>query len=516
MSISRDLFKIKELLKNVKIHIIPYCHADYAWTHPRKWHIDRYKQIIDEVLDVIKTNNDYYWMADNIYPMLQPCLSEECNIYDEFWQRVNEGRIEITNGIMTLIRPTMTGDETFIRNIVLGKEYLKSIIPGFSTEIFHNVDVSIGHSQLPQILILGGYKFYRGWRPQGAMDKKEIPRQFYWEGLDGTSIICSRGTYAGFWQADYMEKVNFSDNDGSLIAFYNTEIKDILEHSISEHIWVPFGMDDTRPMRDAKDIPVNLDKFMEYFREETDSSVSYSTATNYFTGLVESELPVHKGILDPCDVGYNISSKGNKGLWHLRILLDRLLIVGETLWIMAVMDGSKYPKNDFKEMWNNLLLICSHGMEFVFEEDYQAIYEIAVSSVSTVKNLIEEAKTVISGHIPASGNPTYIIFNTLNWERHNTISLPLSKNQSISSLKLVDSYGKPLNHQLVFEDSESLTHPTEVLFETSIPPLGYTTIKLNFTESVYPTKALPSINKSLKPVEIDTGKLRVVFECGVI
>ena len=80
------------------------------------------------------------------------CIIKDFSRYDEFWQRVKEGRIEITNGIMTLIRPTMTGDETFIRNIILGNEYMNSIIPGFKSQVFHNVDVSIGHSQLPQML----------------------------------------------------------------------------------------------------------------------------------------------------------------------------------------------------------------------------------------------------------------------------------------------------------------------------------------------------------------------------
>ncbi len=511
---TEDLHKIKKLLKNVKIHIIPYCHADYAWTHPRKWHIKRYNQIISEVLDIMNSNPNYIWMADNIYPMLQPCLSEENERANEFWQRVKEGRIEITNGIMTLIRPTMTGDETFIRNFVLGNESLKLIIPDFKTEVFHNVDVSIGHSQLPQILRLAGYKYYRGWRPQGAMDSKGIPRQFNWIGNDGTSIICSRGTYAGFWQADYMDKKGFSKNDGSLIEFYNIEIKDILEHSVSEHIWIPFGMDDTRPMRDVKDSPVNLDKFMEYFNNETDAKMVYSKASTYFTGLKESELSIYKGILDPCDVGYNISSKGDRGLWFMRILLDRLLLTCETLCSMAVMEGSYYPENDLKELWNNLLLISSHGMEFVFANDYDDIYNLAVSSVSTLKTLIEKAKRNLVDSEPTSDNTGHVIFNTLNWERNNVISLPIN-NSPIDSFCISDSDGKILNHQILPAKSVVQEKQIHVLVEASIPPLGYTTVNIKLSES-HQHKLAPPQKNSITPVEINTGITSVLFNCGAI
>lgn len=511
-----ELIKIKALLKNVKIHIVPYCHADYAWTHPRKWHIERYEQIIGEVLDVLNTNSDYLWMADNVYPLLQPCLLDEFERAGEFWERVREGRIEITNGIMTLIRPTMTGDETFIRNIVLGKEFLASIIPDFYTDIFHNVDVSIGHSQLPQILVLGGYNFYRGWRPQGAMDKKGIPRQFYWEGIDGTSIICSRGTYAGFWQADYMDKENFSAHDGSLNAFYNTELKDILEHSASNHIWVPFGMDDTRPMRDVNDKFINLDEFMKYFKKETGASVFYSNAANYFACLSTSELPVYRGILDPSDVGYNISSKGDKGLWHFRLLLDRLLVTCESLWTMAVLEGGIYPEKEIEALWNNLLLICSHGMEFVFANDYIEIYRMAEFSVLTANTLIEEAKNVLSGCKPITDGHRYILLNTLNWDRNDIISLPLEINQNIESFEVKDSFGNTLNHQLVFSAPALSNHPPAILAEVLIPTMGFSFAGLNMTDTIGSLVITPPENNSQEPVEIDTGSTRVTFLRGTI
>jgi hypothetical protein len=47
-----EISGIRNKLKGGKeIHIIPYAHADFAWTHYRQWHVERYIFIINEVLD---------------------------------------------------------------------------------------------------------------------------------------------------------------------------------------------------------------------------------------------------------------------------------------------------------------------------------------------------------------------------------------------------------------------------------------------------------------------------------
>ena len=96
--------KLRKYLKGREIHIIPYAHADYAWTHHRQWHIERYILIMNEVLDIMKDNLDYTWVTDNLNHILEPFFKYCPSRIDELRQRVLEGRLEITNGAATHYR----------------------------------------------------------------------------------------------------------------------------------------------------------------------------------------------------------------------------------------------------------------------------------------------------------------------------------------------------------------------------------------------------------------------------
>ena len=456
------LNEIKNRLRNVSIHVIPYCHADYAWTHPRSWHIKRYRQIINEVLDIMSENSSYTWMTDNIMHMLKPYFEDPSSRITELAARINEGRIEITNSMMSLLRPTTAGQETFIRNFVLGQEWMRKNGIACNSGVFHNVDVSIGHSQLPQLLRLAGFSYYRGWRPQGALDAKTIPRQFIWKGLDGSEIVCSRGTYAGIWRTDYLDRESFSDDDGTLIEFFEKELDDIITISDTNTVWLPFGMDDTLPMRDFNDVPVNLDLFMKYLRETADADIGYSTADRYFKSIPVDRLDMHEGILDPCDVAYNIPTKGDKGLWLYRSLLESLITKAETLWVMAGLHGADYPIARFREAWENQLFISGHAMEYTLYEDYDAIYRTAVRTQENIMEITNDALAVIrESHGFMSGR--HLLINTLEYERCGVFSIFI--NDKINDgLRVVDIGGNPVDYQIVGD--------SEVLVDVSIPGFG--------------------------------------------
>jgi alpha-mannosidase len=372
----------------LKIHVIPYCHADHAWTHSRQWHIKRYRRILDEVLDIMKANPSYTFTLDNIFHMLSDYLKAPGS--RELIEAINSGRIEMTGPVLSLIRPTRAGGEAFIRNVQYAREYLREKGISTDSETYYNIDTSVGHPQLPQILKLLGFSNYRFWRPQGAMDAMGIPRQFIWEGPDGTRIICSRGTYAGLWKADYLNISNFTD--GIIMRFYNEELADITKHNTTGIIWLPFGMDDTRPLMDFDENPINLDGLMRHLRETSGIQINYSTPRDYFLELQKQKLPVISGSLDPCDAAYNIPTKGDKGLWLYRYLLEKLIIKAEISWVLA--DTGKYPYDAFRKLWENLLYISGHAMEFSFEDDFEHLLDVAETSLTLVNSLINEVVRV--------------------------------------------------------------------------------------------------------------------------
>ncbi len=501
-----ELQKIKYILSKINIHVIPYCHADYAWTHPRCWHVSRYKQVIDEVLDIMDKNPSYRWMADNIMHILLPYYECPGNRFTELTGRINEGRIEIANGIMSLLRPTTAGAETFIRNIIYGRKWMKENGIEINPGVFHNVDVSFGHSQLPQLLKLSGFSYYRGWRPQGALDAKKVPREFIWQGTDRSEIACSRGTYAGLWEIDYLNESSFSDDDGTLVRFYNTELEDIISHNETGILWLPFGMDDTRPMKDFAETPVNLDEFMKYLRLSAKAQIHYSTAAEYYKNISGNQLPMHEGVIDPCDVAYNIPTKGDKGLWHFRNQLDSLIIKAETLWVMASSENIIYPAAEFDTIWETLLFISGHAMEFAFSEDYENLFKIATNAIENVRTLIHKAVKEIASLGYNYEPEAYILVNTLEAEREGIFSISTNKTIHPGNIFVEDAEHNPVDFQIAGD--------TELLVDVSIPGFGINKVNIMTRAGTAELTMTNSMQKD--SFEVNTGKVNVLFSNGYI
>ncbi len=73
--------------------------------------------------------------------------------------------------------------------------------------MYANLDVAIGHSQVPQLVGLGGYSYYFAWRPQKGLDDVGVPRSFFWRGLSGDEVLVTRHRYGGWNRAvEFSEK----------------------------------------------------------------------------------------------------------------------------------------------------------------------------------------------------------------------------------------------------------------------------------------------------------------------
>ena len=56
--------KAMQYFKGKQIHVAPYCHPDYSWTHTRNWHISRYTLVLNEVCDLMDRYPSYRYYVD--------------------------------------------------------------------------------------------------------------------------------------------------------------------------------------------------------------------------------------------------------------------------------------------------------------------------------------------------------------------------------------------------------------------------------------------------------------------
>jgi ribosomal protein S18 acetylase RimI-like enzyme len=466
-----------------KIFIVPYCHPDWAWTHTRLWHERRYDLVFNEVLDIISKHPQFRWYMDNYLCQLTPFLRRSPEKIKELRERIKEGKIAICGGYSN-IRPNMVEEETYIRNLIIGKNKFRSLFPEANLSVHGDaVDVALGHSQMPQVLSLAGYRYFIFWRPEVALNHKEIPYEFIWEGLDGSRIIAHRACYGGLCTKD-MVPDDFRERWEEVKAlWWEREIGYRAIFSPTGLIWISHGSDDARPLRSLwTDEEIDLLSFVEEWNKRERIPMVFATPLEFFQEIKEEELPVVRGTLDPCDVCYNAAFGGSLGLWKLRIETDKELRLGEIWSSIARILGYPLEKNFFQPLWENLLNFSAHATQWLFQEDFDQLYSLAQQTIGKARGKKIQALKDISQHIFPKEKGLIIAFNPLPWERTSYIPIVLSFPKKIPAFfRLIDGEGKEIPYQKIREVGLP-GWELEVLTKISLPPLGYNTITVELEE----------------------------------
>jgi RimJ/RimL family protein N-acetyltransferase len=470
---------IKRIEPIKKIFIVPYCHPDWAWTHTRLWHERRYDLVFNEVLDIISKHPNFRWYMDNYLCQLTPFLRRSGERIKELRERIKEGKIAICGGYSN-IRPNMVEEETYIRNLIIGKEKFWSLFPEADLSAHGDaVDVAIGHSQMPQVLSLAGYRYLIFWRPEVALNHKEIPYEFIWEGLDGSRIIAHRACYGGLCTKD-MVPDDFRERWEEIKAlWWEREIGYRSIFSPTGLIWISHGNDDARPLRALwTDEEIDLLSFVEEWNKREKIPMVFATPLEFFSEIKETELPIVKGSLDPCDVCYNAAFAGSLGLWKLRIETDKELRLGEIWTAIASTLGHPLEKKFFQPLWENLLNYSAHATQWLFQEDFDHLYSLAEQTIMKARGRKTQALKDISHHISPRGKELIVAFNPLPRERTSYIPVVLSFPKKIPDyFRLIDGDGKEIPYQRIREVGLS-GWELEVLTKISLPSLGYNTIRI--------------------------------------
>jgi hypothetical protein len=233
------LSSLRARAKGATLAIVPYCHPDFAWTHHREWHAERYAVSLAEALDIMREHPEFRFCAEPWIDHIEPFLERCPNRIGELRERLVSGQMGVKAFTLTSPRPVTCPDETFIRNMILGRRRYEEFAPGVSLPVMACPDVGIGHSQMPQVVRLAGGTLYRGWRSEAALSAKKVPRDFIWVGLDGTRLVTSRGCYAGLCFTQLPEGDLAEQWDRVVAEFLAADVTDALSCSDLPVGWVP-------------------------------------------------------------------------------------------------------------------------------------------------------------------------------------------------------------------------------------------------------------------------------------
>jgi len=520
--------------KITEILWIPYSHQDHAYMNTRRWHKRRYVKILCEVLDVMKEDPDFTWHIDNIAHTWEAFEKYCPERVEEFCQCVKKGRICILNGGFGLDRPERGDEETFVRNMMAGKRRFQKVfgleeIPGF-----FNADTEWGHSQLPQLLTLAGHKYYRAGRPEVFLNKKGVPMQFWWEGLDGTRILTTREKYDGF--SGLTEWLNLDADtcwEEKKQHFFERELSRRLpDCACSDLVIGTVGADDTRPHHEFwKDEPINLDGFMKEWNQREKVKMHYATLDEACRMLEERDLPVWKGAIDHAGLGYMYPAKGVQSQNRWLHELDQLIPEVEKLSVIAESLGLPYPEEKITALWEKQNRIGGHAIEGLCVEDFKEIEWIAKEALYTAKSMRSQIRDYIVNAVKGGDHQRIVAINTMNWECEQAVRFQVTEYDGLRGFDVVDAAGRKLTYQVTDYFQDVRDYPTEetrgVEIETvvKVPAMGYTVLHIvpnreSLKEKIYAEYiehySFMMPEDAPNQVTFDNGLLEVSFEKGKV
>ena len=516
------------------IYIIPYAHCDNAWSHTRRWHEDRYTQIFTEVLDIMKQNPDYTWYFDTAFEELSPFARRHPERLPELRKRIIEGRIVVAPTAISNPAIDSVGAETFIRNIVYGRRYFQRHF-GVTSDVYTANDLTPGHAQIPQVLLKGGYKFYRFTRPSNnpLVD-------FYWRGLDGTEILASRGDYGYGALADnntfpHDFKINwhnaadtiYRDIENRFAIIYKgekpVETVDLssLTTGNSGIVWFPRGGDDCRPLRALTGELIDLFGLIEEWKKRENVPIRFATPTEYFTELEKCRdiLPVIPGVLDSsgCACRYGMLGEQSFVLWWLRN--EYAITTAERMSTLASFKtGIRFPEEKIDRLWQDLLSTTGHAIRLAFTNDYDRL----LAKQKAIRLRAEKLCKSAAGRITATvdhvteGIPI-AVWNTLAWDRIDVVRASMNFQRSeASSISLKDGKGNPVPIQVsnIDRHGDGSLKRFSFDFVAVVPSLGYATYYAETTETPLTEELDAAIEEAVAKTRVGNDFFDLVVENG--
>ncbi len=511
-----------------EIHIIPYVHTDYAWTNSRDWHIWRYLYAFRRALELMREDDSFTFVIDNVHHAFLAFETHCPELMEEMRQRVREGRLVIAGGGYALARPNYSGEEAYVRNLIAGQRFFaeRFDMPEAESRFFFNADTAIGHSQLPQLLQLSGYRYYRANRPMETMNRKGIPRQFVWQGLDGSEVIVARGEYGGFFLTDYFDQYPDMEADWEALreAFWAVEGPHA-SNSASDKLMMFFGCDDVIPGCNLIDQPVPINRFMETWNRRQRAQMVFSTPGRYFAALeAETErLPHVSGVLDNCELSYNVPHKGRQSFWYRRKILERLIL---RLEYTRALLPEKTDQADLNQLWQALFGISGHALEFVLRCDIEEMEQAADEAILRCRRLLRETERRLAEQVEGPGAADeritrHIVINPLPEAREALVPLHITSPHGLKGLTLTDAVGCELPFQLLETYLPDKAYDCEcnsadVLALVSLPAAGWTTVTARPGSAPLTAPPPSRLSQVDEPLTIDTGVLRATFERGLL
>ena len=501
-------------LHNKKILLLPYTHTDWAWCFRRKWHEARYTLIFDETVDLAEQHPEFCFFMDSLSESLEDYFRLRPDALARWRTLVEQGRFTLAGGQYANLRPSTAPEETYIRNIETGHRLLNRWFPGFRPLGYSNLDTAIGHSQLPQVLSMAGFKYYLAGRPELLLEMEGKPKYFRWQGPGNSEIL----TCVQHYGILYSLLRDMAEASGKELGTVRNRFLDMIDRnadSPADAVHVIISMDDGRPLRDhITDEPFDLFKAISEWNRDEESAMEVSTTDRLYkqAEAAMDRIPAVKGTVDQADVGYN-GPFCSAGLRHLRDRAAALLVEAEMQASFAAESGFQWPEHELNEAWRLLLRAQSHGVQFLFSRDIDAMRLDLLNACAMAEQIRNRAmELTVPSSLPQDTDTVAVVSGTPVREKR-IVSIPVQRvDFETAGFEAVTPDGKRPVQQPAEVCNPRRPGEWSLLVETEVPACGPAAIRLTPVSG----QTLPEEKKVASGSVSECGPWKLEWEKGRI
>lgn len=415
-------------MKKYEVHVVSHTHWDREWHSTFQEFRMRLVKLVDKLLYILKTDPDYrYFVFDGQTIVLDDYLEIRPEREQELREFIKEGRLMVGPWYIQPDEFLVSG-ESLIRNLLIGdksaRAYGKVMKVGYIPDPFGHI------SQLPQVFQGFGIDsliFTRGMGIEG----ERLGSEFIWQAPDKSEIIAIRQVGEGGYcngaeivHSRFIENAPF-DRELSL-----KKAKELLEaqkpYANSKVLLINNGFDHLEPQ-------ANLPEALDFLNSsKLGAKYIHSTYDKYLDKIRarKSVLKKFNGELRKARYSallHNVLSTRmylKQENFKSQNMLERY---AEPLAGFAMIEGREYPFSLMEQSWKYLLQshphdsICGCSTDEVHRDVVQRFHwsaqisdRIAKESMDFLAGVTRDA-TVTKDRLA--------VFNTLPWERHETVSI---------------------------------------------------------------------------------------------
>jgi hypothetical protein len=492
------------------IYICPYSHSDWAWVARRRWHEKRYIRAFEIVLNLMNKGTGFTWFIDSWHEQFEPVREYRPDLVEQMKKHVAAGSFGLGSGMFTNLDPFFCDGETYVRNVLYGQRRFEELFPGAKFRIFSHIDCAIGNTQTPQLAEKMGFDVIMFHRPEQVLKDKGIPRQFLWRGLDGTEMpVDSLQAYAMF---EYSPR-----NPDSLFDYLNDEIASSEERGCGEALIVLSGFDDDCLPLDEPGSEYDLFGKMKQWNDSQKVELKLGIPDDFTEKMVEYSdgLPVVEGNPDPIGCPYRTTENAHENIIDQRFRCAISLAQAERAWMHS---GAPFPEDDLRFLWEELLSVYPHAVEWLWKRDALEFRARAESTIRAVEKSRAAARRLAAEHIkPVTEGRPIVFFNPLPFDREEPVEFYFARDEAGPlGYTMVDGSGKNVPCQIFGDsfrglgrDSKRMRCEYRVTAKIDVPASGYSTAYMRGDDS-----GEDSGKFEISPRNVDCGRLKIEMPNG--